>query len=213
MAENQERETTGTPVVSSEGLFEVAPFVAESPPAPTVEPLSLTEADVLAMLVARHATVNGNGPRWAFATHVRDQAGWHASRTLDAVAMDTWMSSGLALHGYEVKVSRSDWLRELAEPAKAEAFLRFVDYFWIAAPKGIVREGELPDGWGLLETTGRALRCSVKARRGESKPLDRSFVASLLRAATRRALPTTDAERPSPDSAPARVRVPEENKQ
>jgi len=32
--------------------------------------------------------------------------------------MDLWPSGGLEIHGHEVKVSRSDWLRELKEPEK-----------------------------------------------------------------------------------------------
>jgi len=146
----------------------------------------LTERAMLALLRARHAGAAGNGPRWAFVTHVRDRAGFDATRTLDAVAMDTWPSSGCALHGFEVKVSRSDWLRELSQPGKAAAFVRFMDYFWIAAPSGVVRGGELPEGWGLLEARdGRGLRVSVKAARLLPEPVDRSFMACLMRAACR----------------------------
>src|SRR4051812_18306594 len=43
-----------------------------------------------------------------------------ADRSADAIAMSVWPSRGLELHGFEVKVSRGDWLRELREPAKAE---------------------------------------------------------------------------------------------
>ena len=149
------------------------------------EPVRYTEPDLLGMLRDRHSVRAGNGPRWAFATHVRDQAGFNALRTLDAVAMDTWPSSGLALHGYEVKCSRSDWLRELAQPWKAAAFTRWVDYFWVVAPPGVVKD-DLPAGWGLLEVRRRGLVAVVKAQRLAPEPLDRSFVAALLRAACHR---------------------------
>jgi hypothetical protein len=146
----------------------------------------LTEREMLARLRARYSGTAGNGPRWAFVTHVRDRAGFDATRTLDAVAMDTWPSSGCALHGIEVKVSRADWLRELAQPNKAAAFLRFMDYFWVAAPRDVVRGDELPKGWGLLEMNGRSgFRATVPASRLTPEPVDRSFMACLMRAACR----------------------------
>lgn len=145
-----------------------------------------TERGLLDLLWQRHATMSGNGPRWAMAEHVRDRAGWDATRTLDAVVMDTWQSSGLALHGFEIKCSRGDWRRELAQPWKAAAFTRWVDYFWVVAPPGVVTRDELPERWGLMEPRGNSLRATVRAARLTPEPLDRSFVAALLRAACRR---------------------------
>lgn len=148
--------------------------------------VTYTERGLLDLLWGRYGTRNGNGPRYAMAEHVRDQAGFNASRTLDAVVMDTWLSSGLALHGFEIKCGRGDWLRELAQPWKAAAFTRWCDYFWIVAPSGIVKPNELPAGWGLMEPRGNSLRASTRAKRLEPEPLDRSFVAALLRAACHR---------------------------
>lgn len=145
----------------------------------------LTEAEMLDRLRTRYSKRSGNGPRWALVSHVRDRAGFDATRTIDAIVMDTWASSGLALHGFEIKVSRADWRREIAQPEKAAAFVRFVDYFWVAAPRNVVRRDELPDGWGLIETRNGGLAVSVQARRLAPEPLDRSFVACLMRAACR----------------------------
>jgi hypothetical protein len=148
--------------------------------------VSVTERDLLGALRARFATRAGNGPRWALACHVRDRAGFDATRTLDAIAMDTWPSSGLLLHGFEIKCSRADWRRELSDPSKAAAFTRFLDHFWIVAPAAIVRHDELPEGWGLLELRGPTLRTAVTPARLTPEPVDRSFLACLLRAATHR---------------------------
>ena len=154
----------------------------------------MTEAEILALLRARYTTHNGNGPRWALAVHVRDRAGFDATRTLDAVAMDTWPSSGLALHGFEIKTSRGDWRRELANPAKSAAFTRFLDYFWIVAPWGVVRGDEKPQSWGVLEVRGSRLVQVVRASRLQPEPVDRSFLACLLRAATARPPPSSAAQ-------------------
>jgi hypothetical protein len=146
----------------------------------------LTELDLLRMLRCKYTQDAGNGPAWVFIPHVRNAAGFEATRTADAVAMSVWPSRGLLLHGFEIKVSRADWLRELKNPAKAESFCALVDRWWVVtATADIVGPGELPAGWGLLVARGRSgLRCVTEAKQiGEPElPIDRSFLAALLRA-------------------------------
>lgn len=150
---------------------------------------TLKERDVLAALRAKHAK-NGNGDagEYAFLIHVRDAAGFDAKRTIDAIAVSLWPSRGLVIDAFEVKVSRSDWQRELAQPAKAEVACRIADRFWIAAPPGVVQAGELPETWGLVEVTGRGLR-TVKAApllhggKTRGRPISRDLLVCLLRAA------------------------------
>lgn len=155
----------------------------------------LTESVVTGLLRERHvSTGNGGGGEWAFMPQVRNAAGFDATRTFDALALHLWPSRGLVLHGYEIKVSRSDWLREIKDPAKAEAACQLVEYFWIVAPKGVVRNGELPPTWGLVEVHGNGtdddpwrLRtkttapCLLDAGRKNRGPLDRGLVVSMLR--------------------------------
>lgn len=151
-----------------------------------------TEAEMLAMLRDRYTEKAGNGDAWAFVTHVRDAAGFDAKRTIDGLAMSLWPSRGLLVHGFEVKCDRGDWLREMKNPAKAESFARLVDRFWlVVADEAIVKDGELPEPWGLLVVRGGRLVQKVEARplhpdaRELPPGLDRSFIASLLRAATK----------------------------
>lgn len=115
----------------------------------------LTERAVLDLLRQRHtASGNGGAGEHAFLPHVRNAAGFDATRTFDAVAVNLWPSRGLVIHVYEVKVSRSDWRRELAKPDKAEDACRVADRFSIVAPAGAVHDGELPPTWGLIEVRG-----------------------------------------------------------
>jgi hypothetical protein len=147
-----------------------------------------TEQDMLRRLQVKHTQDSGNGPAWAFVPHVRNKAGFDATRTADAIAMHLWPSRGLALHGFEVKVSRGDWLRELKKPEKADVFCAIVDFWWlVVSDKTIVRPGELPDNWGLMVAHGNGLRTvtAAKALRVERDPVGRSFLAALLRSATR----------------------------
>jgi hypothetical protein len=129
-------------------------------------------------------------PDWAYAEHVRYDLP-QGSRTADAVAMS--LDGGLALHAFEVKTSRGDWLRELADPGKAEVFASRVDYFWVVACDPThVRYAELPERWGLLVPVGAGLRPVREAvrlrhqpRSGPWNPVDRALVAALLRAQIR----------------------------
>jgi hypothetical protein len=146
----------------------------------------MTAADVVELLRARHSAVSGNGEQWVFMTQVRNAAGFDASVTADAVAMHLWPSRGLALHGYEIKVSRSDWIRELRKPEKAERFARLVDFWWVVvSDEKIVQDGELPVGWGLLAVRGGRLVTIREADHRPAADLTRSFVACLLRSCFR----------------------------
>jgi hypothetical protein len=155
------------------------------------QPNGLTEGDLLAMLEKRYSATNpGNGPRYVYARHVRSHAGFFwgqaGNRTADFVALDTWESK-LALHGHEVKVSRSDWLTELKHPEKAQEFIPYMHYWWlVVSHRSIVRDGELPDGWGLIAPRGNGLAAVRPARRNaDVQPLPLSRMAAFCRAIVR----------------------------
>lgn len=124
-------------------------------------------------------------PECAIAFEVAQSTGFAARRRLDAVAMDLWPSRGLALHGIEIKVSRNDWRKEKANPSKAEEIARFCDLFWIAAPKDLVPDHELPTAWGLLELDGKDLKIKIKATPTPAEAVGREFLAAMLRASSR----------------------------
>lgn len=136
-----------------------------------------TEADFLRLLAKRYSA-----PAWAFFSHVRNAAGFHANRTMDGLAMGLWPSRGLELLGFEVKINRADWRRELANPRKAEeAGYAFCDRWYLVTGKDVVQDGELPTTWGHLVQRGTRLVECVKAPRLEPTPIDRMFLAVLLR--------------------------------
>jgi hypothetical protein len=146
-------------------------------------PDGMSETGLTAALHARYGEVRGNGPRWAVASQVRSGAGFGARRTTDFIAMDLWPSGGLSLHGHEVKVSRADWLRELKDPSKSAEFTPWLNYWWLVVPDpALVRDGELPDGWGLLAMRGGRLAVIVKAPWREALPMPPTRLAALLRA-------------------------------
>lgn len=73
-----------------------------------------------------------------------------STRRCDLLRMSTRHGQeGIDVH--ELKVSRSDWRRELADPDKAGAWLPYCSRMWVVAPPGLIRPDELPTGWGLME--------------------------------------------------------------
>jgi hypothetical protein len=145
-----------------------------------MKPKSVVAEDVMEALRSRYPS-----GEWALLPQVGNATGGAVRGWADAIAMNLWPSRGLALHGFEIKVSRSDWLRELRRPEKADAFVERCDYWWLAvSEKEIVKPGELPDGWGLLFMHGKTLRCQIDAKRQDRDDLyHRSFLAAILRQA------------------------------
>jgi hypothetical protein len=90
-------------------------------------------------------------------------------------------SRGRGIDAHELKVSRSDWLRELDDPAKADAWWPYCSRWWVVAPPGIIRGGELPAGWGLMEPQSRSRRFRVVAEAAVKEPqLTLGLLADLL---------------------------------
>jgi len=121
-------------------------------------------------------------PAWALFEEVGNSTGFGCSRHADAIAVSIWPSRGLSIQGLELKVSRSDWLRELKDPSKSEAIQQYCDFwFVIASDEKVVLPEELPANWGLLVAKGGRLSVKKQAPRLNPKQLDVGFVASLMR--------------------------------
>lgn len=138
---------------------------------------TLCSADLVERLRQRHA-----GDEWAFFAELRGGTGWSRESRADALAFNLWPSRGLEVHGFEVKVSRQDWKRELANPAKAEVLQGFCDRWWVVtSTDALVFPGELPPTWGWMVPRGTGLAVKREAPKLEAKPLDRPFIAALVR--------------------------------
>lgn len=183
-------------------MTKLAGLERPKPPAPPRE----TERSMLDRLRVRYSKTFRNGDyigrRYVIAEHVAlDPGAWAGTRIADAIVLDIhstpWAELTEAerapgpyggnwgkrqsIHGFEVKVSRSDWLAELKDPSKAEAWARHCHYFWlVAASRDIVRD-DLPDGWGLLVPHGCSLRALRSPTRRDAQPLTTPMVVSLTR--------------------------------
>lgn len=72
-------------------------------------------------------------------------------RRIDALALNVFVNRGLFRHGFEVKIARGDWLKELKDPAKAEGHSAICHAFWLVTVPGVAQELEVPPDWGWLE--------------------------------------------------------------
>jgi hypothetical protein len=133
---------------------------------------------------------SGRAAGWVLLTEVGDGAGFQNRGWTDALAMQTWPSRGLELLGFELKATRSDWLRELDNPAKNHTWQTRVNEWYLVAPTGVVKvdQKELPAGWGLMVPSGKQkLRITVRATsRKRPEKVDRELLAAVFRAARNR---------------------------
>lgn len=117
--------------------------------------------DILGLLAQRHArdmfwNEVKNGPTWG-GSHMR----------LDALAIaKSW--SPVRVYGYEIKVSRSDWIKD----QKWMDYAEVCNYLCVVAAEGVVDPSEVPNGFGLLvpAKTGSMLRTIRKPIRREADP-------------------------------------------
>jgi hypothetical protein len=140
----------------------------------------MTTAEVLKLIRKRYS-----GSEYALMEEVRNGAGFNANRSADAIVMNLWPSRGLEVIGMEVKTSRYDWMKELKSPAKAEAFVKYCDrWYLVAGDDTIVKKEELPSTWGLMIVKGGRLLTVVDAPKLQPIQMDKGFIACLLRRAT-----------------------------
>ena len=102
------------------------------------------------------------------------------ARRVDAVAVK--LGGRTEIHGFEIKTSRNDWLRETKDVLKADDRLGYFDFWWLAvSDKTVIRPDELPEHWGLLvlQKDGR-MRTSKAAVLLRGWALGQEFIASLV---------------------------------
>lgn len=142
-------------------------------------------------------------PEWLYMPQVRTKTGGSDTvgadldsvRYLDAFAMNCYESKGFRRVGYEIKVSRGDWLRELEDPRKRAQGYFLCHEFWYAVAPGVYHAGDevdvsirgkkwtnALDGCGIIEVQpDGTLRVIRRATKREAWPMPDTFVASLLR--------------------------------
>lgn len=107
------------------------------------------------------------------------------ARYADVVALGVWPSGGMKLYGYEIKATRADLKRELADANKWTAVGRYCDTWTLIAWDESVLVDGLPPEWGVRlvnEVNGvPELYTWRRSTPLEPEPWPRAFVASLVR--------------------------------
>ena len=96
------------------------------------------------------------GEQWIALREARSGAGFDGNNgQCDYLAVNTWQSKGLQLIGHEVKVSMSDWKREMVLPHKSDLFARFCRRWWVVMPSDLAKKAkpEIPPAWGLMSVS------------------------------------------------------------
>ena len=113
--------------------------------------------------------------------------------------MGLWPSRGQYLHGFELKISRSDWQHELKKPEKAEAIAKYCDMFsLVISDMSVIDVSEVPKTWGIMVAQNGTVKTVREAPLLKSEPLSRDFLCGLLRKFTegieRQYTPTVEVE-------------------
>lgn len=91
-----------------------------------------------------------------------------SQRRADALYVGFTSTSGRLLVGHELKVTRSDWRKELDSAGKADLWADNCHAWYVVAPgPEVVPADEVPDGWGLMYPSSRSktrMQVVVKAR-------------------------------------------------
>lgn len=114
---------------------------------------------------------------------VGNDTGFKVKRHADAVAIGIWPSTGHQIHGFEIKISRGDFLNEMKAPEKSLPVFKHCHRWSLVTPPGLVKQDELPPNWGLMTYDGKTLRRVKHPPLLTPEPLSPGFVAALVRRA------------------------------
>ena len=132
--------------------------------------------DLVGMIRAKYS-----GSAYCVLEQVADGTGAGTGSWIDAAVFTLWPSNGIWRSACEVKVSRSDFINELARPAKNEWARTHFDFFWYVVAPGVAKDGEIPEGCGLMAIRGGGLSVVKQAPRRASVTTDAGIVASFAR--------------------------------
>ena len=159
-------------------------------------------ADIITVLRGRY-----HPPEWAFLEELRAGTGHDygykggVEKRLDAWAFHLWPSGGYQPTGFEIKISRSDFQRELRKAdeierfnashpllpthlkkkGKTERYMALCQFFYYVTPANLILAREVPDEAGLIWAYSGRTRIVKKAPQREIPPPEWDFFAAICR--------------------------------
>lgn len=137
------------------------------------------------------AKVNGllrekyNDQKFSCFTELRNSTGFaygKKERYFDFFVINTWPSQYCTI-AFEIKVTRADFLNEMQQPHKRNDAMKFSDQFFFVAPKGCIKEDEIPKDCGYMMATPGGFKTIKAAPYSKAELPDALFLAAILRAA------------------------------
>ena len=137
----------------------------------------ITTKDIRTAVIDKYS-----GNAWVVCFEVGNDTGFGCAGWADAVAMSIWPSRGYQINGFEFKISRQDFLKEMKEPEKAENVGAYCDFWTLITPSGLVQDHEIPEAWGWMTLTPKGRLHTRRApTRNDAKAISRGFFAAMLR--------------------------------
>ena len=96
---------------------------------------------------------------------------------------DVWATNGYDSTVIEVKVSHSDFLNDQKKESRKNDFFSIGNYRYYLCPKDLIKEDELPNGWGLLYYDGNRIQKIVQSpfrEDGAFKKWDVMMLSSIM---------------------------------
>lgn len=129
--------------------------------------MTIAAGGLLALIRARYP-----GPEWAVLDELHDGTGGSGTRRFDAVAFNCWPSRGFVRLGFEIKVTRGDFARELADHAKRAALERHCHevYFVVTATRSTSSSPRTSAPPGTYRSHGACSRSAASACTAPARP-------------------------------------------
>lgn len=139
-----------------------------------------TSVNGMAAIVLRGLACRHELPEWVFLTEpsLRNK---EFIAHIDAFALNCFASKKFQRIGYEVKVSRADFLNELKHPDKTVRGAFFCTSFFFACPPDLIHAKEVPDPYGLVFVRADGRSRMVKRSALPDQPPTWGTVATLMR--------------------------------
>jgi hypothetical protein len=140
--------------------------------------LHASTARILGMLKEKY-----RGPHWIGIEELRAGTGFSCGREIDLYCISQYARDGYGYSiAFEIKVSKSDFKNEIADPDKRAPFVENSNQFYYVTPPGILDPGEIPQGCGLMEC-GKSIRV-IKIAEQRDVNYSPIFVASIIKRLT-----------------------------
>jgi hypothetical protein len=148
-------------------------------------PQGMTADDVLEVLRGLHPT--DKPAVWAWAEELW-MPGW--DRRIDAFTIrmvsGEYDSPYLQKIAYEVKINKSDFRKDVADPTKRMPALEYANRFYYAAPFGVIPLDEVPEDCGLMEIReNNQIKITRKAPDSQAANPTWDLLAAFTRAVSR----------------------------